>query len=178
LNREARSAAEDTLRTSESSQQAAHPGCEEQPRSALKRTLLAAAVSVALLGTQAAQASRVMSVSDEGHLHYLRSSGNEIIDEGHVSGTMPGRVLVHFSYDGNPSVSAHFTIYSAAGSISGSATGQLSNPTSASPSFRAALTLSGGGGRYARAHGHGELYGVYYRRSYAMTVQTRGTVRY
>lgn len=119
-----------------------------------------------------------MKVYDEGHLHYVRSSGNEIIDEGHATGTMPGNVVVHFTYTGNPTVYAHFEIYAQRGSISGYAKGQLSNPTSESPSFRGALSLSGGGGAYAHAHGDGELYGVYYRRSYGMIVQTQGQLSY
>ncbi|MGH2865795.1 MAG: autotransporter [Solirubrobacteraceae bacterium] len=119
-----------------------------------------------------------MSVSDEGHLRYIRTSGDELIDAGRASGTMPGTVVVRFTYNGNPTVYARFTIYAHAGSISGYAKGHLSNPTSASPSFRGALSLGGGGGRYAHARGSGELYGVFDRRSYAMTVQTRGRLTY
>lgn len=145
-------------------------------RRALTCALLGGILSVA--GAQLAQASRTLKVYDEGRLHYVHSSGNEIIDEGQATGTVPGRVVVHFTYDGSPSVYANFQIYAHAGTISGHAKGTISNPTSTSPSFRGALTLSGGAGRYAHAHGKGELFGVYYRRSYGMTVQTRGGVQY
>lgn len=141
-------------------------------------TLIAALSSLMLGAGALAKASRTLAVYDEGHLHWVRSSGNELIDEGQATGTVPGRVLVHFTYDGSPTVYASFQIYARAGTIAGHAKGRISNPTSPSPSFRGALTLSGGGGRYVHAHGSGELFGVYYRRSYGMIVQTRGRLEY
>ncbi len=153
---------------------------EKRPRAraAVACALVGALASIALAGGSPARASSRLNVYDEGHLHYLRSSGNQLIDEGHATGTMPGTVVVRFTYNGNPTVYASFQIYGDSGSISGYAKGHLSNPNSTSPSFSGALTLSGGGGRYAHAHGSGELYGVFYRRNYAMTVQTRGTLTY
>jgi len=120
----------------------------------------------------------VLAVRDDGRLHYIHSSGNEIIDEGHATGTLPGSVRAYFTYDGEPTVSASFQISGPGWSISGHGTGRLSNPNSTSPSFRGSLTLSGGSGRYAHAHGSGEMFGVYYRRSYALTVQTIGSLHY
>jgi len=158
------------------------PGGDERAgalaRRALGCALLAGLFGIAPAGGELAQASATLNVYDEGHLHYVRSSGNQLIDEGHASGTVPGTVVVRFTYNGSPTVYADFTIYARAGTISGHANGRLSNPTSASPSSRGALTLSGGGGHYAHAHGSGELFGVFYRRSYAMTVQTRGALAY
>ena len=135
-------------------------------------------IALALYLSPLAHASRTLNVYDEGHLHYVRSSGNRVIDEGHAGGTVPGTVVVYFTYNGNPTVYASFQIHAHGGTISGYAKGHLSNPVSTSPSFSGALTLGGGGGRYAHAHGSGELYGVFYRRNYAMTVQTRGRLSY
>src|ERR1700730_9214864 len=39
-----------------------------------------------------AHAARVLNVRDEGRLHYVRSSGEQIIDEGHATGSFPGWV--------------------------------------------------------------------------------------
>ena len=125
-----------------------------------------------------ARAANHLSVKDEGHLRLVKSSGSQLIDEGPATGTIPGRTRVVFVYNGNPNVSAQITIYSRTGSIQARGTGRLSSPTSASPSFNGALTITGGSGRYARARGTGQLYGVFYRRSYAMIVQTNGTLRY
>ncbi len=149
--------------------------------------LLALAGSAILLGAGApargvapplARVAGSIGVRDEGRLHLVTASGSLLIDEGTASGTFPGKVRVRFTYSGNPSVSAQITIYGHAGSIVARASGRLSSPTSSSPSFKGALTIVGGSGRYARAHGEGELFGVFYRRSYAITVQTRGTLRY
>ena len=135
-------------------------------------------VLLVLAMTGQAVAARVLRVRDEGHLAFVSSSGSQLIDEGSVTGTVPGSVRVHFSYNGNPDVTAQFTIRSRYGSITGHAQGRLSNPTSAKPSFRGSLVITGGSGRYARAAGSGELFGVFYRRSYGLTVQAIVTVRY
>jgi hypothetical protein len=125
-----------------------------------------------------ARAARTVSVKDEGYLHLVRSSGSLLIDEGSAHGTIPGTVNIRFVYDGSPTVSAQITIYSHAGRIQGHGNGRLSSPTSASPSFKGSLTITGGSGRYAHARGGGSFYGVFYRRSYAITVQTEGTLHY
>jgi hypothetical protein len=125
-----------------------------------------------------ANAASVLTVHDEGHLHYVHASGSVIIDEGSVSGSFPGSVRVRFLYDGEPEVSASFTITGHGGSISARGTGMLSSPTSPSPSFKGRLTVTGGSGRYAHVHGGGELFGVYNRRSYALTVQAIGKLPY
>jgi hypothetical protein len=129
-------------------------------------------------GDSLAHAARAVSVKDEGRLHLVKSSGSLLIDEGTASGSFPGRSLVRFTYNGSPSVTAQITIYGHFGNIQARAAGQLSSPTSPSPSFRGTLTISGGSGRYAHASGSGHLYGIFYRRSYAMVVQTEGTLHY
>jgi hypothetical protein len=54
----------------------------------------------------------------------------------------------------------------------------VSNPNSTNPSFRGSLTITGGSGRYAHAGGSGELFGVFHRQSFALTVQAIGKLRY
>jgi len=143
--------------------------------------VLATAVAASASGSPGeprAHVARVLNVKDEGRLHYVRSSGEVIIDEGHASGSFPGSVKVRFLYNGEPTVSARFTISGSRGSIYAHGTGRLSSPTSPSPSFHGSFTVTGGSGRYAHAHGGGALYGVYYRRSYALTVQAAGKLPY
>jgi hypothetical protein len=108
----------------------------------------------------------------------VRSSGSDLIDEGPISGTIGGHVGVRFVYNGDPDVSASLTISGAHGSITVHAHGKLSSPTSPHPSFRGTLAIVAGTGVYTHARGSGELFGVFYRRSYAMVVQTIGTLRY
>ncbi len=143
----------------------------------VRRTAALAAIVLAVAGASSALAARVLNVHDEGHLRFITSNGSEIIDEGEATGTVPGNVRVHFIYNGEPAVSARFTIYGHSGSISGQAKGTLSNPTSPDPSFRGAFTITGGSRRYAHIHGTGELFGVFTRRGknkYSLLVQTIG----
>jgi hypothetical protein len=125
-----------------------------------------------------ASAAASASVKDEGKLHLIKSSGSTLYDEGNAHGTLPGKVKIRFRYDGNPQVSAQITIYAHGGSILADGSARLSNPSSQAPSFKGTIAIGSGSGRYARAHGSGRLYGVFYRRSYAITVQTEGTLHY
>jgi len=125
-----------------------------------------------------ATAARSVSVSDEGKLRLIRSSGATLTDEGAATGTLPGRVRIQFVYNGNPSVQSQITIFGRSGSVSARASGRLSSPTSRTPSFSGTLTITGGTGSYRRARGGGHLYGVFNRRTYGLTVQTRGTLSY
>jgi hypothetical protein len=153
---------------------------------ALLRVVALAAVTLVAIGAPAwahpgsprAHATRVLNVRDEGRLRYVRSSGETIIDEGRASGTFAGWVKVRFLYNGEPTVGARFTIDGSGGSVSARGTARLSSPTSPSPSFHGSMTITGGTGRYAHVHGGGELFGVYYRRSYALTVQAIGKLPY
>jgi hypothetical protein len=138
---------------------------------------LAIALAMSLVAAGVASA-RSLRVHDEGYLRFVTSSGSTVIDGGQISGTLPGKGRVNFIYNGNPTVTASFTIAGAGWSLHGHATCRLSNPNSSAPSFRGSLTLTGGAGRYARAHGSGELFGVFYRRSYALSVQAIGRLQY
>jgi hypothetical protein len=129
-------------------------------------------------GTLTAHAARTLNVRDEGRLHYVKSAGTIIIDEGRASGTFPGTVKVRFSYDGEPTVNARLTISGASGSISARGTARLSSLTSPTPSFTGTMTITGGSGRYAHVRGGGGLYGVYSRRNYGLTVQAVGKLPY
>jgi hypothetical protein len=132
----------------------------------------------ALALAAATQAASVLNVHDEGRLRFIHASGSTILDEGRVSGTFPGSARVRFVYDGEPNVSAQFTITGHGGSVTARGSGRLSSPTSPSPSFRGHMTIVSGSGRYAHIHGSGELFGVYYRRSYGLTVQAVGKLPY
>jgi hypothetical protein len=142
-------------------------------------TSLSAAATFALGDDgPAAHFARVLTVHDEGHLRFVSSSGSQLIDEGTARGSLPGKVRLHFTYDGSPTVRAQFTVRGANWSIQARAQGRLSNPTSPRPSFRGSLVISSGSGRYAHARGGGELFGVFSRRDYGLTVQAIGKLTY
>jgi hypothetical protein len=81
----------------------------------------------------------------------------------------------HFNI--GPSISASFTIYTRKGSIRGrgSATPHGSGRYE---SFAGSLLVTGGTGRYTHAHGRAGLYGTFDRRTYALIVQTTGSLSY
>lgn len=141
-------------------------------------TLLALGVVASSTAQPLARSARVLNVRAEGRLRFVHASGSTLLDEGRVSGSFPGVVKVRFLYNGQPTVSAQFTIYGAGGSISARASGRLSSPTTATPSFKGRMQVTGGSGRYAHVRGSGELFGVFNRRTYALSVQAIGKLPY
>lgn len=156
------------------------------PRSA---TALGATSPAAALGTDwspavlgapraapSARAASVLNVKDGGHLHEVRNSGAELLEEGPLSGTIPGKVKVSFNI--GATITAKFTIYAnGGGSINGSGGGAL-HSTSVYSSFGGSLKVTGGSGRYSHAHGTGTLTGEINRKTYALTVQADGRLYY
>jgi hypothetical protein len=143
-----------------------------------RRSAALAAIAIALAASTSAASARTLNVRDEGHLRFITSVGSQLIDEGPATGTVPGRVKVYFTYNGNPHVEAKFTIYGRSGSISGRGKATLSNPTSPAPSYRGAFSVTGGTGVYRKIRGSGELFGVFTRRGYGLVVQTIGKLPY
>lgn len=127
--------------------------------------------------TPTAYAAHTLRATDTAHLHYLSSSGSQLVEEGSGTGTLPATVKGRFEV--SATMTGSFTILprSGGGTIRGHATATL-NGSNSSPSFAGTLTVTGGTGRYTHAHGTAGLYGVFYRRTYALTVQTTGTLRY
>lgn len=124
-----------------------------------------------------ARTTHALIANDEGHLHIVGESGADIIEEGRVTGTLPGRVWV--SFDLETAVTARFVLYpNGGGSISGHATGKLHSASRYS-SFGGAMWITKGTGRFRHARGEGGLYGTILREgSFPAVVQTRGTLHY
>jgi len=145
--------------------------------------LIATTLAVTAIGSDAqtvgeprARATSTLTATDTARLHLVRSSGSAILEEGHASGTLPGTIKAYINV--GATVTASFTIYpSRGGSISGRGSGKLKG-RSAEPSFAGTMTITRGTGRYAHARGTGGFYGTLTRSSYAMTVQTTGTLFY
>ena len=123
----------------------------------------------------ATTARHTLSATDTAYLHLVDTSGSLLIEQGSASGALPGTVKARCNV--GATLTASFTIYTHGGSIRGYGAAKLSSSGS-SPSFAGRLSITGGTGRYAHAHGTGGLYGVYYRNTYKLTVQTTGKLRY
>jgi hypothetical protein len=123
----------------------------------------------------ATAASHTLNATDTAHLRYVSGSGAELFEEGSASGSLPGKMQVHGEV--GPTLSANFTVFLHGGTISGHGTAKA-HGAGRYESFAGSLTVTGGTGRYAHAHGHAGLYGVFDRRTYALTVQTTGRLLY
>ena len=120
-------------------------------------------------------ASRTLNATDTAHLHYLNNSGAELFEEGSASGSLPGKMRLHGEV--GPTLTASFTVYVHGGTINGRGTAKA-HGAGRYESFAGSLTVTGGTGHYAHAHGHAGFYGVFDRQTYALTVQTTGRLLY
>ncbi|HYM53827.1 MAG TPA: hypothetical protein VES97_00580 [Solirubrobacteraceae bacterium] len=122
-----------------------------------------------------AHQARVVNATDKASLHYIRSSGSRLFEEGSASGTLPGSMRVYCNI--GATFTASFTIYTRRGSIVGRGTA-TPRGSGVYESFAGSLVATGGTGIYVHAHGQAGLYGVLNRRTYALTVQTTGRLSY
>lgn len=137
-------------------------------------TSLAGAVGVrGAAHSPRARAARALKATDTAHLRYVSASGALLFEEGTATGTLPGSMRVHFTV--GATMSGNFTIYTRGGAITGRGTARA-HGEGVYESFAGSLTASGGSGRYAHAHGRAQLYGTFNRNTYALVVQTVGTL--
>jgi hypothetical protein len=137
---------------------------------------LAGLANTAIAEAPRAVAAHVLNGSDDAHLHYVRlGSGSTLYEEGQASGAVPG--TMHAWLHVGPTLSGTVTLYTHGGQIHarGSATPHGAGRVQ---TFAGTLTITGGTGRYAHAHGQGGLYGEFDRRTYKLTIQTRGKFYY
>lgn len=122
-----------------------------------------------------AHAAHVLKATDTAHLHYVSASGSLLLEEGKASGALPGSMRVHLNV--GTTFSGTFTIYASGGSIEGHGSA-MPHGSGTYESFSGTLTVTGGTGRYAHAHGRGGLYGTFNRDNYALVVKTTGSLTY
>ena len=121
------------------------------------------------------RAARSLNASTTAHLHLVRAEGSELFEEGAVSGALPGSMRAELKtgavYTGN------FVTQTHSGSIKGRGTA-APHGAGRYQSFSGTFIVTGGTGRYAHVSGRAGLYGVFDRRSDAVTVQTTGKLSY
>jgi hypothetical protein len=149
--------------------------------------LLGALASAALLATASAEAGAVnrppaahaahaLNATDTAKLHKVSVAGSELLEEGKATGTLPGKMRA--SVNIGATISGAFTI-----TVHG--VGTIKGHGEATPhgggeyeSFKGSIVVTGGTGRYAHAHGETKLYGTFNRETYALVIQTTGTLSY
>jgi len=123
----------------------------------------------------AAHAARALQATDTAKLRYVSAAGSELLEQGKTTGTLPGSMRAEVEI--GATISGNFTIYTKGGSIKGHG---VASPHGAGiyESFAGSVTVTGGTGRFVHAHGHTGLYGTFDRNTYALTIQTTGTLSY
>jgi hypothetical protein len=140
-----------------------------------------AVLAVAVLWIQcagvlaAARIARTERLSMTAHLRYLTAKGAYLLEEGSASGPLAGTVKARVRFTAD--ISGSFEFYPHGGSISGYGSARL-HESGTYVSFGGTVRITGGTGRYAHARGGGGLYGVYNRRTLALTIQTTGSLSY
>jgi hypothetical protein len=122
-----------------------------------------------------AHAAHALKATDTAKLHYVSAAGSELLEQGKATGTLPGsmRALVEIG----ATISGDFTIYTKGGTIKGHG---VASPHGGGiyESFAGSVVVTGGTGRFVHAHGKTGLYGTFDRNTYALTIQTTGTLSY
>lgn len=123
-----------------------------------------------------AQIARTISGADEAHLHLVRQHEEVLSEEGAATGALPGHMRAELNVQPT-ALSGRCTIYTSGGSITGEGHA-TPRGTGRYQSFHGTLVIIKGTGRYKGIHGRAGLYGTFDRRSYALVVQTTGTLSY
>lgn len=125
----------------------------------------------------AARSSRTLNATDTAHLKYnpKSSEGATLIEEGSATGSLPGKMRARLKIEGT--FSGTFALTTSGGTLKGHGVAKPSG-SGRYESFRGSLVVTGGTGRFARAHGTAGLYGVFDRVKYQVTVQTTGSISY
>lgn len=144
-------------------------------------TLLAAGICTLALtsGTagasgSGAQAARTITLNDSAHLHKTAHHGLNLYESGATSGSIGGSLSLHLDVVSTNRVTAQLTVYTHGGSINATASGSYRN-NGATASFSGTLSISGGSGSYAHAHGTGLSFsGTIERSNDAASVRVNG----
>jgi hypothetical protein len=132
-------------------------------------------VARASLRIPVAHAAHALRATDTAKLHYVSAAGSELLEQGKTTGTIPGSMRAQVEI--GATIGGDFTIYTQGGSIKGHG---VATPHGGGiyESFAGSVTVTGGTGRFVHAHGHTGLYGTFDRNTYALTIQTTGTLSY
>jgi hypothetical protein len=144
-------------------------------RRALRASLIVLMLAVVLGVATSLAAGAALRAADTAKLRYVGAVGEQVYETGSARGTLPGGIRVHMTFA--TTFSGSFSIYTRGGRIDGHGRARP-HGEGVYESFAGTLVVSGGTGRYRRAHGTARLYGTFNRDNYALTIQTAGTLRF
>jgi hypothetical protein len=137
--------------------------------------LTSTATSSAVRDRAYAHTTRSLSGTATAHLHLIASEGAKLYEEGPVTGALPGTMKATF--DTGTVFTGSFTIHTHGGTIKGGGKA-VPHGSGRYQSFRGSIIVTSGSGRYRHAHGHTGLYGTFDRRTFALVIQTKGSLSY
>jgi hypothetical protein len=137
--------------------------------------LMSAAQSSAARHQARAHAAFSLNGTATAHLHLVKPNGRQLLEEGPLTGAIPGSMRAVF--DTGNVFTGSFTIRTHGGTIEGRGRA-TPHGLGRYQSFSGTITLTGGTGRYTQAKGHAGLYGTFDRRTYALVIQTTGRFSY
>ncbi len=147
-----------------------------RPAAALAALLAAlAALAWPPSGEASSPHMRTLHATDHASLHYVSSTVNVFYETGRATGTLPGLMRVHMRL--GASFSGRYVIQAAGGSIRGHGSA-VAHGSGHYESFAGSIVVTGGTGRYRRAHGQAQVYGTFNRIDNRLTLHTTGTLHY
>lgn len=119
--------------------------------------------------------SRALHATDYATLHYVSSTVNVFYETGHASGTLAGWMRVHMRLGSR--FTGSYVILTRGGSIRGHGSA-IPHGSGTYESFAGTITVTGGTGRFAHAHGDARVYGTFDRINNQLKLHTTGTLYY
>ena len=127
-----------------------------------------------------ARAAKVISVKEYAKLHLLEAIGETLVEQGAVTGSLPGSVKGHIDVNATEDrATASFNLALHGGTISGHASGEVHEGKNSRESFSGSISGLRGTGHYAhvKASGKMTLYGAIDRVNDAAELQVIGRLR-
>jgi hypothetical protein len=112
------------------------------------------------------------------NLRLIGRPGHVLNEKGTFSGSQSGTIAIRFTSVTSTSGGATFAAYSSGGAISGQTTTR-GHVVGAKVYFTGVMSVTGGSGRYAHAHGRNlEFSGVVDRRTFHANTHMQGSISY
>jgi hypothetical protein len=163
-----------------------------RPRAAARLRISSAALALGAVATAVAfgsgaagaaaphaKAARSFNLNDSANLHLQNKHGLVLKEAGNAKGSLGGTLYLQLNVTSTRSVTAQIQVYpNGGGSIKGNASANYT-VQGATAAFSGSMNVTGGSGRYSKAHGSGlKFSGTIKRSNDAVTVHVSGKLSY